>query len=77
MSSDIFAQLAEEHAIALEASNGIQCFLRDIPVTWPSLIRPGVVTAYVESEWSLVSVLQGDGFWRDVCLPEERGTFCR
>ncbi|WP_204080232.1 hydroxysqualene dehydroxylase [Mycobacterium riyadhense] len=62
--------LAQQHAIALEASNGIQCFLRDIPATWPSFIRPGVITAYAESEWSLVSVLQGEGFWKDVWLPE-------
>ncbi|BBX75767.1 FAD-dependent oxidoreductase [Mycobacterium shinjukuense] len=63
-------QLARQHAIALEASNGIQCFLRDIPPTWPSFIRPGVVIAHVQSEWSLVSVLQGRGFWRNVWLPE-------
>ncbi|WP_420873528.1 FAD-dependent oxidoreductase [Mycobacterium riyadhense] len=63
-------QLTEVHAIALEASNGIQCFLRDIPTTWPSFVRPGVVAAHVESEWSLVSVLQGEGFWRNVYLPD-------
>ncbi|WP_191499183.1 FAD-dependent oxidoreductase [Mycobacterium simulans] len=63
-------KLAQEHAIALEASNGMQCFLRDIPSTWPSFIRPGVVTAHPESAWSLVSVLQGEGFWRDVRLPD-------
>ncbi len=63
-------KLAQEHAIALEASNGIQCFLRDIPSTWPSFIRPGVVTAHLESAWSLLSVLQGEGFWRNVRLPE-------
>ncbi len=63
-------QLAAEHAIALEASNGIQCFLNDIPPTWPSHLRPGVVVTYVESEWALVLVLQGEGFWRNVSLPE-------
>ncbi|GAB7146160.1 FAD-dependent oxidoreductase [Mycobacterium riyadhense] len=63
-------QLAQEHAIALESSNGIQCFLRDIPATWPSFHRPGVTVTYVESEWGVVSVLQGEGFWRDVRLPE-------
>lgn len=63
-------QLVEEHAISLEASNGLQCFLRDIPETWPSFARPGIVTAHVESEWSLVSVLQGKGFWENVRLPE-------
>ena len=62
--------LAQQHAIALESSSGIQCFLRDIPATWPSFMRPGVFTAYLGSEWSLVSVLQGEGFWRNVRLPE-------
>lgn len=62
--------LAQQHAIALESSSGIQCFLRDIPATWPSFMRPGVFAAYLGSEWSLVSVLQGAGFWRNVRLPE-------
>ncbi|MCV7340301.1 putative oxidoreductase [Mycobacterium haemophilum DSM 44634] len=62
--------LAQQHAIALEWSNGIQCFLHDIPPTWPSFIRPGVVGTYFESEWALISVLQGEGFWKDVSLPE-------
>lgn len=35
-------QLTQQHALALEASNGIQCFLRDLPATWPPFIRPGV-----------------------------------
>lgn len=61
--------LAQEHAIALESSNGIQVFLRAIPSTWPSYMRPGVVGTHFESEWSLVSVLQGEGFWRNVHLP--------
>ncbi|ORV72777.1 FAD-dependent oxidoreductase [Mycobacterium gastri] len=62
--------LAEAHAIALESSNGIQCFLRDIPGTWPHFMRPGVAASYVDSEWSLVSVIQGEGFWQNVSLPE-------
>ncbi|BBX99238.1 hydroxysqualene dehydroxylase [Mycobacterium lacus] len=62
--------LAAEHAIELESSNGIQCFLRDIPATWPSFVRPGVVGTYFESEWALISVLQGDGFWKNARLPE-------
>lgn len=61
--------LAQDHAIALESSNGIQVFLHDIPTTWPSYMRPGVVGTHFESEWALVSVLQGEGFWKDVCLP--------
>lgn len=62
--------LAQQHAIALESSNGIQCFLRAIPPTWPSFIRPGVVGTYFESAWALISVLQGEGFWKNVSLPE-------
>lgn len=62
--------LAAPHAIALESSNGIQCFLRNIPSTWPSFMRPGIPASHIESEWSLVSVIQGAGFWRDVQLPE-------
>lgn len=54
-------QLTQQHALALEASNGIQCFLRDLPATWPPFIRPGVVTTHLQSQWSLVCVLQGDG----------------
>jgi len=50
-------------------SNGIQVFLRDLPAAWPSYVRPGVVGTYFESEWALVSVLQGEGFWRNVSLP--------
>ncbi len=62
--------LAQQHAIALESSNGIQCFLRDIPATWPSFVRPGIPASHIESEWSLVSVIQGEGFWENVHLPE-------
>ncbi|KAA1250140.1 FAD-dependent oxidoreductase [Mycobacterium simiae] len=62
--------LTGPHAIALESSNGIQCFLRDIPSAWPSFMRPGIPASHIESEWSLVSVIQGAGFWRDVQLPE-------
>ncbi|MHA7651595.1 FAD-dependent oxidoreductase [Mycobacterium sp. ML4] len=62
--------LIQQHAIALESSNGIQCFLRDIPATWPSFARPGVPASHIDSEWSLVSVIQGEGFWQDVRLPE-------
>lgn len=62
--------VAQWHAIALESSNSIQCFLSDLPAAWPSFIRPGVTAAYVESEWSLGSVLQGEGFWTNVTLPE-------
>nr|WP_047316966.1 hypothetical protein [Mycobacterium haemophilum] len=36
--------LAQQHAIALESSSGIQCFLRDVPATWPSFMRPGIFT---------------------------------
>lgn len=61
--------LAQEHAIALESSNGIQAFLHDIPAAWPPHVRPGVVGTHIESEWALVSVVQGQGFWKDVCLP--------
>lgn len=63
-------QLTQQHALALEASNGIQCFLRDLPATWPPFIRPGVVTTHLQSQWSLVCVLQGEGFWKNVRLPE-------
>lgn len=61
--------LTGTHAIALESSNGIQCFLPEIPWTWPAHMRPGVPASYLESEWSLVSVVQGEGFWKDVRLP--------
>jgi uncharacterized protein with NAD-binding domain and iron-sulfur cluster len=61
--------LTAEHSIALESSNGIQVFLRDIPATWPSFVRPGVIGTHFESEWALISVLQGEGFWKDVSLP--------
>ncbi|ACC41401.1 conserved hypothetical oxidoreductase [Mycobacterium marinum M] len=61
--------LTQQHAIALESSNGLQFFLRDIPPTWPAHVRPGVVGTHFESEWALVSVLQGEGFWADVALP--------
>lgn len=57
-------QLTQQHALALEASNGIQCFLRDLPATWPPFIRPGVVTTHLQSQWSLVCVLQGEGALR-------------
>lgn len=61
--------LTEQHAIALESSNGMQVFLRDIPSTWPSYVRPGVVGTHFESEWAVISVLQGEGFWEGVPLP--------
>lgn len=61
--------LTQQHAIALESSNGMQVFLRDIPSTWPSYVRPGVVGTHFESEWALISVLQGEGFWEGVRLP--------
>src|SRR5262249_24664405 len=62
--------IAEEHAIQLESSHGIQCFLSDLPAKWPAYIRPGVIGTYYDSEWALISVLQGEGFWKDVRLPE-------
>jgi uncharacterized protein with NAD-binding domain and iron-sulfur cluster len=62
--------ITEEHSVRLESSNGIQCFLSAIPQTWPSFMRPGVVASYLESEWSLISVIQGEGFWKNVLLPE-------
>lgn len=62
--------VAADHAIQLESSNGIQCFLSDLPATWPSYVRPGVVGTYFESEWAIISVLQGEGFWKDIRLPE-------
>ena len=44
--------------------------MSDLPATWPSYVRPGVVGTYFESEWAIIAVLQGEGFWKDVRLPE-------
>jgi uncharacterized protein with NAD-binding domain and iron-sulfur cluster len=62
--------LAESHCIEMESSNGLQCFLRDLPTPCPPQLSPGVVASYLESEWCLVAVMQGDGLWKKVALPE-------
>ncbi len=33
-------------------------------------VDPGVVASYLESEWCLIAVVQGEGLWRNVALPE-------
>ena len=53
----------------MESSNGLQCFLRDLPAPCPPQLSPGVVASYLESEWCLVAVVQGEGLWRNVSLP--------
>jgi uncharacterized protein with NAD-binding domain and iron-sulfur cluster len=62
--------LAGEHRIQLESSNGMQCYLRELPAAWPPHLRPGVGVSFLESPWSLVAVVQGSGFWHNVSLPE-------
>ena len=62
--------LAESHCIEMESSNGMQCFLRDLPAPCPPQLTPGVVASYLESEWCLVAVVQGEGLWRNVALPK-------
>lgn len=61
--------LLNAHCIRLEASSGMQFFLRDLPSPLPPQFTPGVVTAHLESAWSFVTIVQGEGFWRDVRLP--------
>ena len=62
--------LAESHCIEMESSNGMQCFLRDLPTPCPPQLTPGVVASYLESDWCLIAVMQGEGLWRNVALPE-------
>lgn len=52
-----------------EWSSGVQIFLAELPTETPAWLRPGVLTAHLESPWSFVSVVQADGFWRDVPFP--------
>lgn len=62
--------LTRAHQIALEASNGLQLFLSGLPQPSPPQFRPGAVSSHLDSEWSLVSVIQGEGFWEGIPLPE-------
>jgi uncharacterized protein with NAD-binding domain and iron-sulfur cluster len=62
--------LAESHCIEMESSNGMQCFLRDLPTPCPPQLTPGVVASYLESEWCLIAIVQGEGLWRNVALPQ-------
>jgi uncharacterized protein with NAD-binding domain and iron-sulfur cluster len=61
--------LNQEHSLSLESASGIQFFLRDRPDPSSFPFRPGVPTAHLESPWAFISVVQGEGFWRDVALP--------
>ena len=62
--------LNQPHRMRLESSSGIQLFLKALPEPVPEQFRPGVFTAHLESPWSFVSVVQGEGFWSAVSLPE-------
>ena len=62
--------LAQSHCIEMESSNGMQCFLRDLRAPCPPQVTPGVVASYLESEWCLIAVVQGEGLWKNVALPE-------
>jgi uncharacterized protein with NAD-binding domain and iron-sulfur cluster len=54
--------------VGMEWSSGIQFFLRDLPDP-PGRFTPGVVSKHLDTPWTLASVVQGPGFWRDVHLP--------
>ena len=57
--SGINAELLSQ---SFEWSNGTQFYLKKLPVD-NEQFRPGVLTAYLSSPWSLISVVQGEGFW--------------
>lgn len=61
--------LRRKHQISLEASNGMQLFLKGLPEPCPPQFRAGAGTSHLDSEWSFVTVVQGEGFWNDIPLP--------
>ncbi len=62
--------LTEQHRISMEASNGMQCFLKSLPQPLAQHFRPGVPVCHMDSPWNLVSTMQGAGFWRNVEMPQ-------
>lgn len=62
--------LNQAHRMRLESSAGIQFFLKALPEPLPVQFRPGVPASHLESPWAFVSVVQGQGFWNGVSLPE-------
>jgi uncharacterized protein with NAD-binding domain and iron-sulfur cluster len=51
-----------------EWSNGVQIFLSDLPED--QCFQPGMLFTHLDSPWKLVSIAQGEGFWKNVKLPE-------
>lgn len=54
-------------------SGGVQLFLSDLPdQTNPNnkFIKSGVLQAYLDSPWKLVSIVQGGEFWKNISFPE-------
>lgn len=49
---------------SFENSSGMQFYLSSLPQP-ATIFYPGLATVYLESSWSLVSVIQGVGFWKD------------
>lgn len=56
-----------------EWSNGAQFFLKDLPSKTlgnNKPFSPGICVGVLQAPWKLVYVLQGEGFWKNVTLPE-------
>lgn len=63
-------RLLDQPWLQLEWSNGMQLFLRDLPEGVAAHFQPGIPGSHLDSPWCFVSVVQGEGFWRDVAMPE-------
>src|SRR5207248_4741677 len=50
-------------------SHGLQVYLAGLPPGRPAHFAPGVPALHVDSPWSFVTLVQGEGFWRNVRLP--------
>ncbi len=46
-------------------SNGSQFYFSQLPNNQAQYYYPGLVTAYLDSPWSLVTVIQGRSFWKN------------
>lgn len=57
------------YELPMEWSNGMQFFLRDFPKDTENH-KIGQLTVNQDSPWECLSIIQAEGFWKDIPLPE-------
>ncbi len=58
-------------SVSAEWSKGVQFFLSSVPQI--EYFKPGFAVSHMHTPWRLVSVVQAEGFWQQVQLPEGCG----